>query len=539
MAKQRKNVLKLVCPRGVVEVYRKPITAGEVMSRKPRHFVTRPDVFEYPWVVVRPESVLQLGEVFYVVPARTIYRLLQSMGYYGSHNGEANLPQSDQTSPSDVWPYRRQSDIDHWNSVKRGSHHDCEKTERCNLGELDRVNLLSGLADAHLSNALVARRQFCDQESQNSLDHRTSMLLKEVALSNPRRRQLSLDSGEKRNHGMNKGYDSDSAQLKSNMAKRWSRSKQTLGHNLEEHDPASYATTRQSDKGSLRLGNLASLISKLPLARKSKLEEGSKRKVSANAVNPCKDMASNHENVAESHDPPIFDFKRGNARNECTSLSLLDVLSRDRHSYSSLKDADSNEAREFWSESVGPKQFLQIPSAEEKCPEEILSEDMSFTFDVPSRTETDVAPTPHSTWCNSTFVYSDCQSMEDNPHFHMNLQPLNSCRYIDGLSEAIEIRRDLSTDCISDSVSQIDPNNLLKTEVGYDRPEMSCTEAGNDRGQKTGLAKDSGYIEKDSEVRSCLRKTRNRLPATPRVKFTLPGEDHNNLRVEVFEFKED
>lgn len=75
------GVLKLVYPGGFVELHKNPITAGEVMKRNPRHCVTRPDVFKFPWIVVRPESVLKPGRVFYVVPYHTIHRLLRSKDF--------------------------------------------------------------------------------------------------------------------------------------------------------------------------------------------------------------------------------------------------------------------------------------------------------------------------------------------------------------------------------------------------------------------------------------------------------------------------
>lgn len=72
--------LKLVYPKRRVELHRHPITAAQVLERNPRCCVARPDVFKYPWVVVRPESVLSLGRVFYIVPRHTIHRLLQQHG---------------------------------------------------------------------------------------------------------------------------------------------------------------------------------------------------------------------------------------------------------------------------------------------------------------------------------------------------------------------------------------------------------------------------------------------------------------------------
>lgn len=72
------GVLKLVLPGRYVEVYRQPVGAAEILKKYPRHSVTRPDVFEYPWVVVKPESVLKLGKVFFVVPNHTLYNLMKS-----------------------------------------------------------------------------------------------------------------------------------------------------------------------------------------------------------------------------------------------------------------------------------------------------------------------------------------------------------------------------------------------------------------------------------------------------------------------------
>ncbi|KAM7521813.1 hypothetical protein LguiA_011715 [Lonicera macranthoides] len=73
-----KRVVKLVHPGRHVETHTQPITAAEVMSRNPRHCIARPDVFQFPWIVVRPESVLVPGEVFYIVPYRTISDLLKA-----------------------------------------------------------------------------------------------------------------------------------------------------------------------------------------------------------------------------------------------------------------------------------------------------------------------------------------------------------------------------------------------------------------------------------------------------------------------------
>ncbi|KAG9446484.1 hypothetical protein H6P81_012612 [Aristolochia fimbriata] len=99
--------LKLVHPGGFVEVHRRPVAAIEVMMKNPRHCVTRTDVFQFPWIVVRPESILEPGNVFFIVPFRTIHRLLRD------HHHSNSSPTSDPTpspphyeSPSNVQPDR-------------------------------------------------------------------------------------------------------------------------------------------------------------------------------------------------------------------------------------------------------------------------------------------------------------------------------------------------------------------------------------------------------------------------------------------------
>ncbi|KAI5679975.1 hypothetical protein M9H77_01202 [Catharanthus roseus] len=72
------GVLKVVHPGRHVETHRQPIIAAEIMKKYPRHCIARPDVFQFPWIVVRPESVLYPGKVFYLIPHRTLYKLLKN-----------------------------------------------------------------------------------------------------------------------------------------------------------------------------------------------------------------------------------------------------------------------------------------------------------------------------------------------------------------------------------------------------------------------------------------------------------------------------
>ncbi|PON70800.1 hypothetical protein PanWU01x14_078260 [Parasponia andersonii] len=73
-----KGIVKLIHPGRHVEILREPVTVAEVMSKNPRHCITRPDVFKFPWVVMKPDSVLPTGKVFFLVPNRTVYDLMKS-----------------------------------------------------------------------------------------------------------------------------------------------------------------------------------------------------------------------------------------------------------------------------------------------------------------------------------------------------------------------------------------------------------------------------------------------------------------------------
>ncbi|GLT28191.1 hypothetical protein SLA2020_031410 [Shorea laevis] len=80
VAVREEGLLKLVHPDRFVEIHMQPITAAEVMMKNPRHCIARPDVFENPWIVVRLESVLHLGRVFFIVPNHTLHKLLKARG---------------------------------------------------------------------------------------------------------------------------------------------------------------------------------------------------------------------------------------------------------------------------------------------------------------------------------------------------------------------------------------------------------------------------------------------------------------------------
>lgn len=85
VAGREHGVLKLVHPGGFVEVHRKPVAAAEVMARNPRHSIADPRVFQNPRLVLRPDALLNTGGVFYIVPNRTLYRLLQTSRSVGKY----------------------------------------------------------------------------------------------------------------------------------------------------------------------------------------------------------------------------------------------------------------------------------------------------------------------------------------------------------------------------------------------------------------------------------------------------------------------
>lgn len=71
----RNMLVKIVYPGGRVELHDRPILAAEILVKNPRCFVTHPDVFRQPWAVVSPDTVLMLGQKFYVVPVSTLRKL--------------------------------------------------------------------------------------------------------------------------------------------------------------------------------------------------------------------------------------------------------------------------------------------------------------------------------------------------------------------------------------------------------------------------------------------------------------------------------
>ncbi|KDP42002.1 hypothetical protein JCGZ_27020 [Jatropha curcas] len=67
--------VKIVHPGGHKELHDRPILASQIMLRNPKCIVAYPHVFEQPWAIVPPETLLLQGHKFYVVPISTIKKL--------------------------------------------------------------------------------------------------------------------------------------------------------------------------------------------------------------------------------------------------------------------------------------------------------------------------------------------------------------------------------------------------------------------------------------------------------------------------------
>lgn len=68
-------VVKIVHPGGHKELHDRTLLASEIMNRNPKCVVAYPDVFQQPWNIVEPDTMLMLGHKYYVVPSSTVRKL--------------------------------------------------------------------------------------------------------------------------------------------------------------------------------------------------------------------------------------------------------------------------------------------------------------------------------------------------------------------------------------------------------------------------------------------------------------------------------
>ncbi|EOY25998.1 PADRE domain - like 10 [Theobroma cacao] len=119
--KNTKNMfVKIVHPGGHVELHDRPVLAAEIICRNPRCVVAHPHVFQQPWSIVAPETVLMPGQKFYVVPLSTIRKLQRLSNKHSpfpdrqtppSKSQKSEEPDPDSDNPSICWFFMQKNTL--------------------------------------------------------------------------------------------------------------------------------------------------------------------------------------------------------------------------------------------------------------------------------------------------------------------------------------------------------------------------------------------------------------------------------------------
>lgn len=127
------------------------------MRRYPRHCVTRTDFFDYPWVVVRPDSVLEPGNMFFLVPHHTVDKVTKDKMQQFQRSFDHPLHPPAEPAPRfrGVVNDHRRSIVDHHN------HRDHHHNHRSNLHE-ERYHRRQGANDQNHDKSITS-----DQDSDN------------------------------------------------------------------------------------------------------------------------------------------------------------------------------------------------------------------------------------------------------------------------------------------------------------------------------------------------------------------------------------
>ncbi|CAN4115812.1 unnamed protein product [Withania somnifera] len=126
--------LKLVHPGRRVEIHTEPIIAAEILKKYPRHCIARPDVFKFPWIVVRHEAVLIPGKVFYIVPKKTLYDLLKAKRQQNQHMPLA-IPSFNSHESRDLTSSTSQTSLLRENQILKNHNNRCLNVQNSNLKE--------------------------------------------------------------------------------------------------------------------------------------------------------------------------------------------------------------------------------------------------------------------------------------------------------------------------------------------------------------------------------------------------------------------
>ncbi|KAL3736874.1 hypothetical protein ACJRO7_025758 [Eucalyptus globulus] len=113
----RNMLVKIVHPGGHVELHDRPVLAAEIMLRNPRCCVAYPHVFQQPWAIVAPDTMLMLGQKFYIVPISTI-RKLQRLSFKYSPSASPFRSPNIKAKPQDATKVEDQMDTTCWSKME-------------------------------------------------------------------------------------------------------------------------------------------------------------------------------------------------------------------------------------------------------------------------------------------------------------------------------------------------------------------------------------------------------------------------------------
>ena len=117
--------VKIVHPGGHVELHDSPVLASEIMLQNPRFCVAHPHVFQQPWATVPPETMLMLGEKYYLVPMNTVRKLQRFALKYSPVHYQFRTSTSDEE-----YPINRENNVDPVaDYARRSNGNDLEKEE--------------------------------------------------------------------------------------------------------------------------------------------------------------------------------------------------------------------------------------------------------------------------------------------------------------------------------------------------------------------------------------------------------------------------
>ncbi|KAI6695483.1 hypothetical protein NL676_023193 [Syzygium grande] len=508
----KKPVLKLVYPGRIIKTHKKPITAAEVMKKNPRHFVTRPDVFKYPWVVVRPESLLHLGDVFYIVPFHTVHGLLQRKARQYQLLNQQQSPDSRASEDFEREHARESFQIgsclydsssERTKIVKRRSPNACQKTERCRLGECDAGNLTSSKKHCldQLGEILQQQQQGRDspsnERSKASSRHRVCEQLLEES--------CAYDSSDEvtHTHHLLKRRSPDACHnMPSYKLEGYVKGNRRSVHPIGHHQSVLLTPTKQHRDMFVEKNSPAGTN----FQRRVTLE---------NNLSPAK--LSRRKYTGGKHSP----FMKRQSLYACLNMRSP-----------KLGESDSGN---FGRQSEGTTSKEQYLEKRRKSSD-------SFTFWLQSKA--DGPPGDPQGWHESS-------PEEGGFHWHVKRRPpdvesprygdqrMGSERFFDILIDGKESIGSGDRQKMQGRYGGAKTENLTWAGCAQDDPYSPSDDKGNRVFRKGGpeMKLDQSWDEA-FKLKSCLKKNENKLSGR-RVRFTLPGEDDDNLRVEVLEFQDE